>query len=123
MNKHRKQNQKKSGLRQRNLSSAGLSILACKNFLAVLIQLQFRNFNLAGVERNRDGCTICLLALETLNVNAPLTTVDLCDLSLLTLEVASGNSDLKKSTRIMILCFMLSSHILKNTSQMSNIYV
>ena len=46
------------------------------------------------MERNADRGAVSLLALETLDVDAPLAAVNLSDLSLLSLVVTAGDGNL-----------------------------
>ena len=60
----------------------------------VLVQLKVDNDNVAWVDANGNGCTVRLVALDAVDVDHPLLTVDLGDLALPTLVFAPNNPNL-----------------------------
>ena len=62
--------------------------------LPVLVQLDRRDDDVAGVDANGDGCTVRLVALDAVDMDYPLLAVDLGDLALPTLVLAPDNPDL-----------------------------
>ena len=62
--------------------------------LPVLVQLDRRDDDVAGVDANGDGCTVRLVALDAVDVDHPLLAVDLGDLALPTLVLAPNNPNL-----------------------------
>ena len=57
----------------------------------VLVQLDGGNNNIAGMDTDGDGCTVRLVALDTVDMDHPLLTVYLGDLALPTLVLAPNN--------------------------------
>ena len=62
--------------------------------LPVLVQLDRRDDDVAGVDANGDGCTVRLVALDAVDMDYPLLAVDLGDLALPTLVLAPNNPNL-----------------------------
>ena len=60
----------------------------------VLVKLDAGNYDVAGVDTNGNSRAIRLVALDTVDVDHPLLTVDLGDLALPTFVLAPDNSDL-----------------------------
>lgn len=77
-----------------SLSSLTALSDALQNLFAVLVQLELGDDNLRGVDGDRDALAVGLLTDDTLNVNAPLETVDGGDLSFTSLVGAAHNGDL-----------------------------
>jgi len=70
------------------------TILAGKNALTVLINLQLDHLHLGRVDGDVDSGTVCLLALDALHMDAPLAAVHLHHLAGLASIVATGDGDL-----------------------------
>ena len=60
----------------------------------VLVKLDAGNYDVAGVDTNGNSRAIRLVALDTVDVDHPLLTVDLGDLALPTLVLAPNDPDL-----------------------------
>ena|SRR6185437_6870 len=61
--------------------------------LPVLIHLDVGDNNIAGVDSDRNRCTIRLVPLDTIYVNDPFLAVDLCHFALTTSIFATNDSD------------------------------
>ena len=74
--------------------SLGRAVLALKDGLAILVELDLGNNNVGGVDTNGDGGTVDLLAGDAVDVDNPLLTVDLDDLTLTALEGTTNDHNL-----------------------------
>lgn len=68
--------------------------LALKQALAVLVHVQLGDHDVAGADANRDGLSVDLLTGDALDVDDPLATVDLDDLSFAALVGTTDDQDL-----------------------------
>ena len=73
---------------------ATLAALSLEDCLSVLVNLQSDNLDLGGVEVDWNSGTVCLLPLQSLDVDDPLLTVASDNLALLPLVVSPGHLDL-----------------------------
>jgi hypothetical protein len=67
---------------------------AGKDLLAVLVELEGGDDDLGGGDAEGDGLAVGLLAVDAVDVDDPLETVDSCDLALAALVGATDNGDL-----------------------------
>lgn len=70
------------------------AVLALEDGLAILVELSLGDDDVGGVDTDRDGGTVDLLAGDAVDVDNPLLTVDLDDLTLTALEGTTNNHDL-----------------------------
>jgi len=75
------------------LGSGLLAVFSLKDRPSILVKLEGGNDNVAWVNANGDRRAIRLVPLDTIDVDNPLFTVDLGDLSLTTLVFSSDNPD------------------------------
>ena len=83
-----------SNLIRTHLLHGLLAALAFQDSLAVLVELELGDNNVGGVDADRDGGTVNLLAGDTVDVDDPLLTVDLDNLAFTALEAATDDHDL-----------------------------
>ena len=68
-----------------------LAVFSFKNRPSILVELKGSNHDVAWVDANGNGRTVRLVPLDTVDVDNPLFTVDLGDLSLTTLVFSTDN--------------------------------
>ena len=77
-----------------NVLNCGLlTVFSFENCPPVLVELESGNDDVAWVDANRDRRAVRLVPLDTVDVDNPLFTVDLGDLSLTTLVLSTDDSD------------------------------
>jgi len=75
------------------LSGGLLAVFSLKDCPSILVKLEGGDNDVAWVDANRDRRAIRLVPLDTIDVDNPLFTVDLGDLSLATLVFSADNPD------------------------------
>lgn len=75
------------------LDDGFLAVFSFKNRSPVLVKLQGSNYDVAWVDADGDRGAVRLVPLDTVDVDDPLFTVDLGDLSLTTLVFSTDNPD------------------------------
>jgi len=76
-----------------NLSGGLLAVFSLKDRPPILVKLKGGNNNVARVDTDGDRRTVRLVPLDAIDVDNPLFTVDLGDLSLTTLVFSTNDPD------------------------------
>jgi len=76
-----------------NLSGGLLAVFSLKDRPPIFVNLEGGNNDVAWVDANGDRGAVRLVPLDTIDVDNPLFTVDLGDLSLTTLVFSTDNPD------------------------------
>jgi len=76
-----------------NLSGGLLAVFSVKDCPPVLVEFERGNNDVAWVDTNGDRRAVRLVPLDAIDVDNPLFTVDLGDLSLTTLVFSTDNPD------------------------------